>query len=393
MHKRILALTLAILMIISLAACVKDDTPAVTTAAETTTETTEATTTAATLSAEELKAAELAQYLSSVTYRDFELTGADEPYFMGRWFEKDLDGVSHMVTVTSGSHCYFLTDGATSIEVDFTLLTSESSTHFAYSIDGAEPVRQLCTQKTVNLPDAEYHTVRIIADGIYEGHGEKWTNETGYALKSITTSEGGKIYGIKPTNKIIFYYGDSITEGIYALGSATKYNSAVNSFTWHSAEKLGITPYFIGYGGTGFTQGVNESKSFATMIEAIDYNSQNRLVEDGIIPDVIVISHGTNEFWTKTNVFEEAAKAAIDRLNEKYPNTPIIYLGHYNSNNNKNPFCERVTKSYDNVYWVSSESWNITFTDSCHPNAAGAQKLGNNFADAMKNILGEDFFN
>lgn len=392
MYKRILAATLCLLMIVALMACKGGDVPAATTIPTTTADvTTLGGTPEVTTAAEDLKTAELTEYLSSVAYRDFELTGSSEPYFMGRWFEKDIDGVRHMVTVTSGSHFYVLTDGATSLTVDFTVITSNTTPYFAYSIDGGETVRQLITEPTVTLPDAKPHTVRIIADGMYELES-KWVDERGFALKSVTASEGGAIYGIKPKDKIVFYYGDSITEGIYALGDGAQNNSATNSFTWYSAEKLGITPYFIGYGGTGFTQGVDEGKSFATMIQAIDYNSKDRLVEDGIVPDVIVISHGTNEYWTNPGVFMSAAKEAINRLNEKYPNTPIIYLGHYNQHNNKNAFCESVANAYDNVYWVSSETWEITFTDNCHPNVAGAKKLGNNLADAMIAILGEEFF-
>ena len=420
MNKIFLAIALCLLMTVLFVACNQGDDPASTTAA-TTTATTTATTaeptttvattadpttaattesTTATTAAPSTEApttadpriAELGEYLSTVTYRDFELTGSNEPYFMGRWFEKELDGVSHMVTVTSGSHCYFLTDGATSIELNFTLLTSESSTHFAYSIDGAEPVRKSITENTVTLPDANPHTVRIIADGMAEGHGEKWTDELGIALKSVTVSDGGKIYGIKPTEKIIFYYGDSITEGIYALGASSKYNSATNSYTWHSAEKLGVTPYFIGYGGTGFTQGIEEGKSFATMIEAIDYNSKNRPVDDGIVPDVIVIAHGTNESSTPLPDYKAAGKAAIDRLREKYPDTPIIVLSIHSSINQKYAFGRVLVKDYDNVYLVETQAWNISHTDSCHPDALGAEKLGNNFADALIELLGEDFF-
>ena len=167
MFKKLLAIFLCLLTIATLVACKGGDTPAATTEATTTaapTETTTAaTTTAATSSAEEIKIAELTEYLSGVAYRDFELTGSSEPYYMGRWFAKDIDGVRHMVTVTSGSHLYILTDGATSIDVNFTVITSNITPSFAYSIDGAEPVRQLITEPTITLPDAKPHTVRIIA--------------------------------------------------------------------------------------------------------------------------------------------------------------------------------------------------------------------------------------
>ena len=385
MFKRFLAILLCLLTITALIACNVEDEPVATTAAETTTEATTEATTVAITEAEQLTAE---KYLATVTYRNFELTGDTSPYFVGRWFEKEIEGASHMVTVTSGSHCYFMTEGATSLDVEFTLLTTKESTHFAYSIDGATPVRQRVTEKTVALPDAGFHTVRIIADGIEEGGGKKWTEERGYALKAITASNGGSIYGIKPKNKVVFYYGDSITEGIYALGSSASGNSATNSYTWHSAEKLGITPYFIGYGASGFTT----SGSFAPIIDAIDYNSKDRPVTDTIVPDVIVIAHGTNEGSTNVDTYKTAEKAAIERLNEKYPNTPIILLDHASSPNTKYGIGSIVARDYDNVHWIGTKSWGITFTDSCHPNAAGAKKLGNNLAAEMIKLLGEDFF-
>ena len=106
MLKRILAITLCLVMLTLFVACKGGDDPAATTAA-----TTEEATTATT-AANEAKEPTLEDYLSTLEYHDFELTGSNEPYFMGRWFEKEIDGVSHMVTVTDGSLFYFLTDKA-----------------------------------------------------------------------------------------------------------------------------------------------------------------------------------------------------------------------------------------------------------------------------------------
>ncbi len=380
--KRFIALLMCALTIFTLVACTPQKTP-VNDGSITTTTTTE------TSSAEEIKIAELNEHLKTVDYHTFEVTEADKPYFMGRWFEKEINGEAHMVTVTDGSLFYFLVEGAESFNVNFTkITTTEVMPKFAYSIDGAEPVRQDITNPTVTLPDKGKHTVRIIADCMHESE-DKWVGEKGFALKSVTTSAGGSIWGIKPKDKVIFYYGDSITEGILALGESEAGNSATNAYPWHCSEKLGAVTYSIGYGASGVTV----AGSFAPLPDAIDYNSRDRLVADGITPDVIVIAHGTNERTTNPQTFEAELRRSIDRMREKYGNVPIVYLIPYNQYMVKGGNIKRVMNSYSNAYVVNvTQDWNVTLTDSCHPNAGGAKVMGEKFADALVGIFGADFF-
>ena len=206
-------------------------------------------------------------YLAEVTYRNFELTGEREPFYIGRWFDKKINGVPHKVTLTDGAYFCFLIEGAESFEVNFTVITTGEEPYFAYSIDGAEPVRQHITDSEVALPDSGRHTVRIIADGMTEGEG-KWEQEKGFALRSVVPAGGGKIFGIRPTEKVIFFYGDSITEGIRALNmsASSNGNSATHAYSWQCAETLGVTPYLVGYGATG----IISKGSFHTMKNAID---------------------------------------------------------------------------------------------------------------------------
>ena len=118
------------------------------------------------ISPEDKITAENQAFLDTVTYLDYVLTGEEEPYFVGRWFEKKIGGVKHHVTLTDGSAFYFMTDGAESFDVNFTVITEKEEPYFAYSIDGANPIRQHITDQTVRLPDGGKHTVRIIADGM-----------------------------------------------------------------------------------------------------------------------------------------------------------------------------------------------------------------------------------
>ena len=354
---------------------------------DTTAEVTEAPTEAVTLSPEEQLAADRQAYLDTVTYRDFVLTGEESPFYMGRWFDKEIEGANHRVTLTDGAHLYFLIENATSFDVTFTVITKTEEPYFAYSIDGGEMIRQHITEPTVTLPDTGRHTVRIVADAMTEGEG-KWDRERGFALKSITPSEGGSIVGIKPTEKVIFFYGDSITEGIRALNmnATSDGNSATNAYSWQCAEALGVTPYLIGYGASGITvQG-----SFNTMLNAVDYLSKNRPVEDGVIPDVIVINHGTNDGGANRKVFEESLTATLARLREKYPDTPIVYLIPFNQAQAR--IITTVMENTENAYVVETKDWEITFTDTAHPDVAGAKYAGEHLADALKDIFGEDFF-
>ena len=354
---------------------------------ETYPDTTEAPTEAVTLSPEEQLAADRQAYLDTVTYRSFVLTGEDQPYYVGRWFDKEIEGENHKVTLTDGAHLYFLIENAASFDVSFTVITKTEEPYFAYSIDGGEMIRQHITEPTVTLPDTGRHTIRIVADAMTEGEG-KWDRERGFALKSVTPAEGGSVVGIKPTEKVIFFYGDSITEGIRALNmnATSDGNSATNAYSWQCAEALGVTPYLVGYGASG----IIATGSFSTMLNAIDYLSDGRPVDDSVTPDVIVINHGTNDGGQSRKTFGDALRPTLTRLQEKYPGTPIVYLVPFNQAQSR--IIATVVEDFDNAYVVETKGWSITYTDGVHPDAAGAKAAGEQLAAALTDIFGEDFF-
>lgn len=390
--RTLIAAVLCVAALLSFAACGESGSPeGVTTAPDAENQVTSAVseTDDDILSPEEKLTAERIAYLATVTYRDFVLTEGGEPYYVGRWFDESLDGIPHKITVTDGAHFYFLIEDADSFDVNFTVITTGTTPYFSYSIDGAAAVRQLITEPTVTLPDSGRHTVRIIADGMEEREG-KWNMEKGFALKSITPAEGGSIVGIKPTEPVIFFYGDSITEGIAALsrGNSSNENSATHAYPWLCAEALGATPYFIGYGASGIIQ----VGSFNTMMKAIDYLSKDRLVDDRMKPDVIVVNHGTNDSGVTNQVFMNVMKPTISRLREKYPDAPIVYMIPFNQSHALSIRKAFKDMEMANTYVVETSTWEITYTDGLHPDAAGAKVAGENLARELKKILGEDFF-
>ena len=109
--KRIFCLILSVLLILSVTACGEKGT-----ASSSSTEISSAD--ASSDTSEIIESSSIPDtdeaFLETVTYRDYELTGKNEPCYIGRWFEKKVDGKVHKVTVTDGSMMYFMVNGAES---------------------------------------------------------------------------------------------------------------------------------------------------------------------------------------------------------------------------------------------------------------------------------------
>ena len=330
---------------------------------------------------------EYQEYLNSVS-PSYTLLGSTTPGFVGRWFEKKISGVNHMITLNDGSSFYFLTDGAKSFDVEFTLIT-EQTPYFAYSIDGSSPIRQSITSPTVELPNQGKHIVRIFADGMWAYEG-KWDYEKGFAFKQVSVDEG-VLWGIMPRSKIIAFYGDSITEGVAALGkgNSNEVNSATSAYPYFCCEALGAVSYNVGYSSSG----VCKSGSFKPFITAIDSISSKTRVNDSFKPDVIVINHGTNDVSYGKQEFIMSLKKALDRLIEKYHDTPIIYMipfGQYRAADIRATIGLYMGKV--DITIIETNGWGIQLTDNYHPTAQGAKVAGEKLASAIEAKLGKDFF-
>ena len=311
------------------------------------------------------------EFLATIDYPSYSLASGKYTT-LGRWFEKEIDGVSHNVTVTAGSELYFMTRNAGTFTVDFTVITEKATPYYAVSIDGGDPERHLITDNTITLPEGSRHVIRLIMDGLTESEN-KWEGEIGFAIKNITV-DTGCMKAIKPTNDIIFYYGDSITEGINAFGESGNSNSssATNSYSYYSATALNAIPYFIGYGGTG----VLATGSFNTFNNSIDYLSATRLDKDKTVPDKIVVNYGANDFdlLGSSEEFSVELRKALTRLCEKYPNVPIYYVIPF-SQKRANEI-RTVVKEFATIKLIESIDFNLTYTDRVHPDVKGAEKAG-----------------
>lgn len=320
--------------------------------------------------------------------------GADYGYF-GRWFDHVAGSKTYKATNADGSSVVFKVKGATKLNVGFYAITAPAYTpYFAYSIDGGAFVRKKITDTSIPVPDTGEHWVWIVVDGMGENDpvaGGKWYGSVGVYFAGATTD--GTVQGAQASNRRVLFVGDSIVEGINVLGAGANAgtNSATRGFAFRTARALNAIPLLCGYGGTA----VLGNSSFHKPIEAIDYNIQGVEVNDQN-PDIVVIEHGYNDgtlvssgAYTEDD-FKAGYNALIDRIKTKYPGAPILCMVPFKQSLRAAILECAAGRSYCRV--IETEGWGVTYTDSAHPNEAGAAVAAEKLAAAIEALFGKNYF-
>lgn len=307
--------------------------------------------------------------------------------YVGRWFDKEIDNQSCRVTLASGSSLHFMVRGTKTVTFNFQIITSLMAPYYAVSIDGEEPIRFSAIEGIIELPDAEWHTIDLYADGMTYNE-DKWNAEGGYALHSIDVG-GGEMVGLLPKGRLILFYGTSAGEGIMSIKCSNQSdgNSAVNAFPYRCCEALDAVLYNVCYGGTGIT----EKGFFATLSETIDHYSKNRPADHTIRPDIIVVYHGGNDGNADGEVFQKEYLSAVEKLRGYYPDSKLVLMIPFKQIHAE--YIREIADQIQEVYLVETDSWNISCRyDGIHPDEMGAMVAGNRLADCLIDLFGENYF-
>lgn len=331
----------------------------------------------------------LANYIASRTadiYKDFKPESyalnykiISEPVgYMGRWFDKDVNGVTCKATFSQGAELYFKVSGTSKVWLKLHSTASPAPV-LAVSVDGSAPKRITTVKEgslliAENLSESE-HTFRIIVDGFNE-YQEKWTSAMGFVLECPEVENGGTITGLLPTNPVILYYGDSITEGINVLGtgSTPDSNSASNEYPFIASHLLNAVSYTNGFGASGVTRG--GSGGVPKCLDVIDTLYNGMPLSETPAPAAIVINHGHNDPTSDSAAFTEAYTAVLKRLREKYPNTPIFAVSPFAGMHNADIKAVVEDLGDSNIFFIAKPSFSYTTSDGAHPDKNGAKALG-----------------
>ncbi|WP_338207758.1 SGNH/GDSL hydrolase family protein [Lactiplantibacillus paraxiangfangensis] len=305
-----------------------------------------------------------------------------EAYFQGRWFEQKTDDGITVSTITEGSSMYLQFEG-TYLEIDFEILQTMGIV--AVSIDH-QPYRKMpATEHCIiskRLNPGE-HNVRIVVDAIKETD-DVWFGGKGLAVKAITTTNAKPI---KPTNKVAWFLGDSITAGIHVNGDPEpETNSYIQSYGNVASENLRLANIPMAFGATGVTTG--GSGDVPKALDYLDFamNGVSAICDQ---PDICIVNYGTNDRDNR-DLFESEYKTFMEAVSKRAPGVPIValrpFVGDFSAE------IQRVVKAIPNAVYVDTGSWQFELTDGLHPNALGSRKLGLYLANKLRSQLGSEFF-
>lgn len=290
--------------------------------------------------------------------------------------------------------------GATNVVVDITQTVHPSHPDWimaeepfiAWSIDGGVFTREHIGHNiSIPIADTDEHLLWIVVDGmcLYSGSANRNSGWSGVHINSISTD--GKIYKVKARARQILFVGDSIVEGINTLGttSISSTNSALNGFSFKTAQKLNALPLLQGYGGTTSWEGLS-----LTRYSWVDGESDDFL--EVVEPDIICVEYGYNDNsvidgGTKTKeYFIESYTTLINVLRGKYSGVPIVCIIPF-----KQSLAEEIrgiAMNFSFCYVVETSGYDVTYSDQAHPNVAGAESIALSLAEDIQKIFGKAFF-
>lgn len=306
-------------------------------------------------------------------------------WFNGRWAEKN----GYPTTINQGSSLFAKFKG-TSISGTFSKANSvDQDAMLAVRIDNGAYTRIKATNNqqvlASNLSDG-VHIIEVVMDGIQEKTAGIWAEGNGISFKGFNV----ETTAVKPRNKTILYFGDSITEGVNVLGGGANpdVNSGYQTYAGVASRLLNVNDYRVGFGGTGMTKGGSGG-----VPKALDYlNYIWAGVEDTeFYPDLIVINHGTNDINATDDNFKTAYREFIKQLSVKYSGVRIFCMRPFNGT--KGGVIKQVAAEFKHCYYVDTSDITVSTSDGTHPDVAGHFVGGRKLADSLVGYLGADYFN
>jgi hypothetical protein len=316
--------------------------------------------------------------------------------FAGRW-ERHYAG-AEAATVNSGSQVRLTFTGRRLTGL-FDISTITVPPQLWVTVDGGPESLVTVDRPEIDLappglrPGA--HVVRIDVKDT-DQVTNRWLPPLGDAVivRGFRLPPGGRLLPPpRPAPIRMAFFGDSITEGIRALGQPLTPDGADGTRTYASvaARSFGADMQLVGFGKQGvMRKGVGNVPAAP---ESFPYNFQGSPADPGFAPDIVVLLQGSNDSTVTDEEFAPAYASYLTEVRAADPHAWIFamepLIGRHSA-----VIQSDVTHAADpRMVFVNTDGWldrhsTADYTDTVHPTVAGHLKVASRLIPIISRVTG-----
>jgi lysophospholipase L1-like esterase len=316
--------------------------------------------------------------------------------FVGRW-ERHYNG-TEAATVNSGSMVRLRFTGR-QVTGLFDVSTITVAPQLWASVDGGPESLVTVDRPEIDLAPAGLrsgvHTMRVDVKDT-DQVTNRWLPPLNDAVivRGFRLSRGGHLLSPpRPSRVRIAFYGDSITEGIRALGDPLTPDGADGTRTYASvtARALRADLEQVGFGKQGVMRvGVG---NVPTAPESFPYNFQGSVADPRFDPDIVVLLQGSNDSVPTDAEFAPAYLSYLRQVRAAAPHAWIFAMEPLIGRHVAVIESDVAQLADPRIVFVNTDGWldrhsTADYTDTVHPTVAGHLKVAERLVPIIGRVTG-----
>lgn len=311
--------------------------------------------------------------------------------YTGRWAAYE----NTMTATAPGARFSLRFTGEMALLVFGIHLLQDPAPHLYIRVDGGALVESTL-ERFIRIRTAPgTHTVQVIFKSAVEAFPRWHTPLTNrISFEGVETDELNELP--PQTGKILEVLGDSITEGVLVDPDREPLrrdpydrpfqDDVKATYGWLTAEKLGLIPHIIGYGGMGVTHGGGGGVEKAADI--YPYCFAGTPTDAAYHPDYVLINYGTNDHLASPEEFKEGYTALLDAICTAHPQAKIFAMSTFRGVHESS--LEELIPVYNDTHgsqiiFINGSHW--LPLDPLHPMRDGHRLAAEKLAEVLRPLL------
>ncbi|MGW3951113.1 GDSL-type esterase/lipase family protein [Streptomyces sp. NPDC004752] len=301
------------------------------------------------------------------------------------------------ITPNSGSQLRFRFTGHI-LRGKFDTSTTVSPPQIYVSIDGEAPQLHRVDRDLVDFTPTpltgNQHTADIVVKDIDE-HENRWVvpMRSGLHFTGLQLAPGASLLPTTPSDTLrLVFYGDSITQGVMALGAEATVDCAdgTKSFGYLTGRAFQATTHLVGFGGQGLLRPGNGG--VGTADQSLGWNFHGSPVDPQFEPHAVIVNQGTNDHSYDGAAFRPAYHRYLDRIRGIHPHAWLFAMRPFGGYHAEDIAWAVAHTADARAVYVDTTGWlspsQGDFNDDCHPNMRGHAKAARRLTAVMQATTG-----